>query len=141
MLGIAERGYTFEHEMAFFPGLPLLIGVLGGWQGNEAIYMILGSIISCVSFVLATHLLYTLTLSLTSSKVWASRSAGKFLILTSSFICDSSSRDISLSPLHRITLCSIYISRFDISISSRVFIHERRINSRKRTITRRFSDI
>lgn len=78
MLRIAERGYSYEHEMAFFPGLPYLLRLLGGWHGSEAVYLLLGTLISCISFILATHALYQITLKSTGSESWASKSAGMY---------------------------------------------------------------
>jgi hypothetical protein len=137
MLGIAERGYSYEQEMAFFPGLPLIIGLIGGWQGNEKIYMFLGTMISCISSILATHVLYTLTLSLTSSKSWASKSASKLGYFSpASFIRDSPSRDIPFSAIYRIYLCTFHIPWLDISVLSSLLVCSRWFNTRERTVAR-----
>ncbi|KAJ2546097.1 ER membrane glycoprotein subunit of the GPI transamidase complex-like protein [Coemansia sp. RSA 1933] len=65
---IAESGYVYEQEHAFFPLLPLLMRLLartilvplGGWIGPQLVLVLAGVLISNVCFVLASVTLYKL---------------------------------------------------------------------------------
>ncbi|KND00381.1 GPI-anchor transamidase GPI18 [Spizellomyces punctatus DAOM BR117] len=64
-LKIAEAGYTYEHEFAFFPGLPLLMRALSAILPScglerRTILMLMGVTISNVAFVGAAVVLYRL---------------------------------------------------------------------------------
>ncbi|KAJ8328132.1 ER membrane glycoprotein subunit of the GPI transamidase complex-like protein [Batrachochytrium dendrobatidis] len=68
-LGIAEQGYTYEQQFAFFPGLPLLMqaathslsSVFGSSVCNHVLLVISGILISNTCFVMATVALYKLS--------------------------------------------------------------------------------
>ncbi|KAI8929928.1 GPI mannosyltransferase 2 [Entophlyctis helioformis] len=92
-LDIAENGYTFEQQFAFFPGLPLLARGLASvfaWTGgfcNHAATTLAGIAVSNISFVIATIALYHLSahvlqdrrLARVSAVLFALSPAGIFL--------------------------------------------------------------
>ncbi|KAJ2511305.1 ER membrane glycoprotein subunit of the GPI transamidase complex-like protein [Coemansia sp. RSA 1939] len=65
---IAEAGYVYEQEHAFFPLLPLVMRVfartalapLDGWLGPQLVLVLAGVLVSNVCFVLASVTLYKL---------------------------------------------------------------------------------
>ncbi|RKO84382.1 GPI mannosyltransferase 2 [Blyttiomyces helicus] len=88
MLGIAERGYIYEQEFAFFPGLPLAMRVgadaagyfVNGAVGRRTMLVISGLFFTNLSFVWAAVALYRLTLLLLADKHLATSTAILFCV-------------------------------------------------------------
>lgn len=65
-LDIAEGGYLYEDQFAFFPGVPVLIRwsgdglhtLLGGFLCQRVLYIMIGVVLSNTSFILAAISLY-----------------------------------------------------------------------------------
>lgn len=68
-LHIAERGYVFEHEYAFFPGIPIpmhigsrLVSLFGLKESTSSSLLAGGAIMGLVANIIAAITLYKLTL-------------------------------------------------------------------------------
>ena len=72
-MDIAKNGYRFEHELAFYPGLPVLIRALGLVPYAELV-------IPTLFYVLNTIVLYYLTLSVGYDKSFARRAVNVFIM-------------------------------------------------------------
>ncbi|KAJ3183987.1 hypothetical protein HDU85_001838 [Gaertneriomyces sp. JEL0708] len=63
-LDIAENGYMYEQEFAFFPGLPILLRIVSrlvlGGNSSRAARILIGALMTNIAFVLAVVALYKL---------------------------------------------------------------------------------
>lgn len=74
-LTIANKGYQFEQQLAFFPGLPVLIRLFAGFIRPATFYLedttrlaLVGLVLGNVAFILATFVLYKLSCLLFEEK-------------------------------------------------------------------------
>ncbi|CAG8629555.1 7982_t:CDS:2 [Paraglomus occultum] len=96
-LHLAEEGYVYEQEHAFFPVLPLVIRFFGNYVLwplewlllKKQVLLLAGILVSNFSFVCATGMIYKLTLSISNDHKFSLITA-LFYILTPSNIFMSS---------------------------------------------------
>ncbi|CAG8652908.1 1869_t:CDS:2, partial [Paraglomus brasilianum] len=105
-LHLAEEGYVYEQEHAFFPVLPLVIRFFGNYVLwplewfllKKQVLLLAGILVSNISFAFATGMIYKLTLSMSNDHKFSLITA-LFYILTPSNIFMSSLYTESLFAL------------------------------------------